>query len=207
MRMSSSKKERGCQENWEGQAGRVMTGEKGDRLGVQAEGQQGGQQEGQQDGRLLIIWHSRTGASKALAEAAWQGSGQSALLLPAQEIDAPIIRACSGYLFVCPENLASMSGLMKEMFDRNYYEVLGQIEGRAYSTIIAAGSDGEGAQRQIDRIATGWRLRRVADPMILSFNAQSEEAIARPKQLSPDQYEAARSLGEAMSQGLQMGVF
>ena len=33
-------------------------------------------------------------------------------------------------------------------------------QGRAYATVISAGSDGTGAQRQIDRIATGWRLRR-----------------------------------------------
>ena len=49
---------------------------------------------------------------------------------------------------------------MKEMFDRCYYPLLGRIEGRPYATLIAAGSDGRGAQAQIDRIVTGWRLRR-----------------------------------------------
>ena len=48
---------------------------------------------------------------------------------------------------------------MKEMFDRCYYPCLGKLEGRPYATIICAGSDGENAQRQLDRIATGWRLR------------------------------------------------
>ncbi len=113
---------------------------------------------------LLIAWHSRTGASRAMAQAAADGAGNHALIMPAQDVMPDHFLGCGAYLFVCPENLASMSGTMKEMFDRCYYPVLGQIEGRAYATAIAAGSDGEGAQRQIDRIAKGWRLRRVAEP-------------------------------------------
>src|SRR3546814_9393780 len=66
---------------------------------------------------------------------------------------------------------------MKEMFDRCYYPCLGQLEGRPYATIICAGSDGENAQRQLDRIATGWRLKRVADRVIVNTAAQTPEAI------------------------------
>ena len=74
-----------------------------------------------------------------------------------------MLLAASGYLFIGPENLAALSGAMKEMFDRCYYPCLGKLEGRPYATIICAGSDGENAQRQLDRIATGWRLKRVAE--------------------------------------------
>src|SRR3546814_18399307 len=74
---------------------------------------------------------------------------------------------------------------MKEMFDRCYYPCLGQLEGRPYATIICAGSDGENAQRQLDRIATGWRLRRVADRVIVNTAAQTPEAILAPKGIAP----------------------
>jgi multimeric flavodoxin WrbA len=100
-----------------------------------------------------------------------------------------------------------MSGLMKEMFDRAYYPVLGQIEGRPYATIIAAGSDGQGAQRQIDRIATGWRLRRVAEPLIVGLAAQTPEAIAAPKTVPAAALEQARDMGAAMAEGLRLGLF
>ena len=99
------------------------------------------------DRPLLIIWHSRTGASEAMAGAAAEGAGDSATLIEAEKANAERILAAQGYLFVCPENLASMSGMMKDMFDRTYYDVLGRVEGRPYATIIAAGSDGEGAER------------------------------------------------------------
>ena len=156
---------------------------------------------------LLIVWHSRTGAAQAMAAAAADGARERAQLLRAEEATPEDLLAAGAYLFVCPENLASMSGAMKEMFDRCYYPVLGQIEGRAYATAIAAGSDGEGAQRQIDRIATGWRLRRVAEPLIVNLGAQTPEQILAPKSLTSEQVLACHALGEALAAGLELGIF
>lgn len=156
---------------------------------------------------LLIVWHSRTGASAALAQAAADGAGPAALLVPAADAMPDALLAADGYIFCCPENLATMSGLMKEMFDRAYYSVLGRIEGRPYATIIAAGSDGEGAQRQIDRIATGWRLKRVAEPLIVNLAAQSPAAIAAPKQVTTGSLARAHEIGAAMAEGLRLGIF
>ncbi|MFT6475034.1 MAG: multimeric flavodoxin WrbA, partial [Qipengyuania sp.] len=112
-----------------------------------------------------------------------------------------------GYLFCCPENLASMSGEMKEMFDRCYYPVLGRIEGRPYATVIAAVSDGEGAQRQIDRIATGWRLKRVTDLWIVKTDAQEPEEILAPKTVSDSERARAAELGAALAEGIAQGIF
>ena len=156
---------------------------------------------------LLIVWHSRTGTARALAEAAAAGAGARARSLEAVDVEPADLLAAQGYLFVCPENLASMSGLMKDMFDRCYYPVLGRIEGRAYATIVAAGSDGEGAQRQIDRIAMGWRLKRVANPMIVCTHVQTPEAILAEKTVDPASLQEARDLGEALAEGLAQGVF
>lgn len=128
-------------------------------------------------------------------------------MLRADEVAPEAILAAAAYLFVCPENLASMSGLMKEMFDRCYYPVLGQIEGRAYATIIAAGSDGEGAQRQIDRIATGWRLRRVVDPMIVNFHAQTPETILARKTVSYQDIAACEEMGAALAEAITLGIY
>lgn len=156
---------------------------------------------------LLIVWHSRTGASEALARGAADGAGAAALLISAADVVPEMLLAADGYVFCCPENLGSMSGLMKEMFDRCYYPVLGRIEARPYATVIAAGSDGAGAQRQIDRIATGWRLRRVAEPLIVNFAAQTPAAIAAPKQVPDAVVQQCRDLGAALAEGLAAGIF
>lgn len=159
------------------------------------------------DCKLLIIWHSRTGGSQALAEAAAAGAGGAAHLITAEDVTPDHLIAAAGYLFVGPENLAALSGAMKEMFDRCYYPCLGRIEGRVYATIICAGSDGANAQRQLDRIATGWRLRRVADPVIVNTDVQTPEAILAPKTIAADRLAEARDLGAALAEGLSAGIF
>ena len=156
---------------------------------------------------LLIAWHSRTGTSEALAKAAFEGAGDLGRLVEAEVVTERDLLEARGFLFICPENLASMSGMMKEMFDRLYYPVLGRIEGRAYATIIAAGSDGEGAQRQIDRIAKGWRLKRVADPLIVNMDAQTPERILAQKTVPEAELALARELGAGLAQGLDAGIF
>jgi multimeric flavodoxin WrbA len=142
-----------------------------------------------------------------MARAAAEGAGAAAFLVAASDATLDMLIAADGYIFCYPENLGSMSGAMKELFDRSYYALLGRVEGRPYATIIAAGSDGAGAERQIERIVTGWRLRRVADPMIVNFAAQTPEAIAAPKQVPPPVLGQCRDIGAALAEGLRIGVF
>lgn len=156
---------------------------------------------------LAIIWHSRTGASRALALAAHEASGARSQLIAADQATPELILAARCYLFVCPENLGTMSGAMKEMFDRCYYPLLGRIEGRPYASIIAAGSDGQGAQAQLDRIVTGWRLKRVAEPLIVNLSAQTPEAIETAKIVPEAQLQSAAQLGAALAEGTALGVF
>ncbi|HEV2600514.1 flavodoxin family protein [Sphingopyxis sp.] len=156
--------------------------------------------------KLLVIWHSRTGGSRALAEAA-AGVADGTRLVAADDVTPDLLQTAGGYLFVGPENLAALSGAMKEMFDRCYYPCLGRLEGRPYATIICAGSDGENAQRQLDRIATGWRLKRVADPLIVNTAAQTPETILAPKTIAEDRLAEARDLGAALAEGIAAGIF
>lgn len=142
-----------------------------------------------------------------MAKRAAEGAGGVAKLVRCDEAEADHFIEAEGYLFCCPENLASMSGLMKEMFDRLYYPLLGRIEGRAYATTIAAGSDGSGAQAQIDRIVKGWRLKRVAEPLIINFAAQEPEAILAAKTVPTEVQARCRMLGEALAEGLSEGLF
>lgn len=155
---------------------------------------------------LLIVWHSRTGAARALAEAAYAAAG-NAVICRADEVDPSHLLSAKGYLFACPENLGAMSGAFKEMFDRCYYPLLGKIEGRPFASIITAGSDGSGAQRQLDRIVTGWRLRRVAEPLIVNLSAQTPDEILAPKTVPKSSLRSCAELGEALAQGIELGVF
>lgn len=160
---------------------------------------------------LLIVYHSLTGGTRQMAEAARDGAGAepavAVRLLHAAQAGPEDMLAADGYLFATPENLAAVSGLLKDFFDRTYYGALDQINGRPYASLVCAGSDGTNAARQIARITTGWRLRPVADPLIVCTHAQTPEAILAPKQIGPADLERCRALGEAMAAGLGMGVF
>jgi len=161
--------------------------------------------------RLLIVWHSRTGAARAMAEAAADGAraepAVEVRLLRADEAQASDLLAADGYLFAAPENLAALSGAMKEFFDRTYYAALEQLNGRPYAALIAAGSDGQGAARQLQRIVTGWRLKPIADPTVVCTAAQSPERILAAKTLGAADRARCAELGAAMAAGLSLGIF
>lgn len=159
--------------------------------------------------QLLIVYHSRTGGSRQMAEAAAESARSeiTTILKTADEAGPDDLLKAGGYLFCAPENLAAISGMMKEFFDRCYYRALGRIEGRPYAQMICAGSDGENAARQTARIATGWRLREVQPPLIVCTHAQTPEAILADKVIPEDQLVRCRELGAAIAAGLNMGVF
>jgi multimeric flavodoxin WrbA len=165
----------------------------------------------EKDKSLLIVWHSQTGGSQALAEAMMAGTmktrGLKARAIAAELTSAQHLLDADGYLFAFPENLAAISGVMKAFFDRCYYPCLGKIEGRPYAMIVCAGSDGSNAVRQAERIATGWRLKKVADSRIVCTNAQTPEAILAPKVIAEADLAQAREIGAAMAEGLVLGVF
>ena len=161
--------------------------------------------------RLLIIWHSRTGAARAMADAAGRGAGGEpdveTRLLAVDTAGPQDLLEADGYLFVGPENLAALSGEMKAFLDRCYYPVLDRLNGRPYAHLVAAGSDGTGAARQLARIATGWRLKPIAEPLILLTHAQTPETILAAKALTAVELQPCGELGATMAAGMAMGVF
>ena len=160
---------------------------------------------------LLIVYHSLTGGTRQMAEAACAGAvaeaGCAVRLLHAAQAGPADVLAADGYVFATPENLAAMSGQLKDFFDRSYCAVLDQVNGRPYASLVCAGSDGSNAARQMARIATGWRLKAVAEPLIVCTHAQTPEAILAPKQIGDDDLAHCRALGEALATGLVLGVY
>lgn len=159
--------------------------------------------------QLLIVYHSRTGGSAQMARAAEAAAQEevAVAMKRAGEAGPDDLLGADGYLFCAPENLAALSGVMKDFFDRCYYPVLGRIEGRPYAQMICAGSDGHGAAKQLARIAQGWRLNAVQEPVIVMVDAQTPEAILAEKTLSEAQLEPCRDLGAALGAGVEMGAF
>lgn len=161
--------------------------------------------------KLLIVHHTMTGGTLQLAQAAAAGAATEPAvqvrLLHATGAHVVDVLDADGFIFATPENLAAISGLMKDFFDRTYYPVLDRINGLPYASLICAGSDGTNAARQIDRIATGWRLRPVAPALIVCTRAQTPEDILRPKQIASAELQRCRDLGAGMATGMALGIY
>lgn len=158
---------------------------------------------------LLIVYHSRTGGARQMAEAAARAAESEVRvrLLPAAQAGANDMLQADGYLFVAPENLAAIAGVMKDFFDRTYYDVLERVNGRPYAVLVCAGSDGTNAVRQIERICTGWRLKPVREPLIVCTHAQTPEAILAPKIVTAEDLRRCEETGAGLAAGIALGIF
>ena len=150
---------------------------------------------------LLIVYHSQSCRTEALAHAVWRGAS-------IDDIDEVEVRLkLAGEAGVCdllwanalilgtPENFGYMSGAMKDFLDRTFYPVQGKVDGLPYAMFISAGNDGTGAVRAIRRIGNGYPLREVQDPIIVRGDPDGE-ALA-----------SCEELGMAIAAGLELGVF
>ncbi|KOO20857.1 flavodoxin nitric oxide synthase [Chrysochromulina tobinii] len=167
--------------------------------------------------RVLVVWHSRTGLARAMADALEEGASLAATGMESEltlvrraagEATVEDLLSSDGYLFCAPENLAMVSGEMAEFFQRVYYHVFDTHEsssgygessrllGRPYGLAVAAGSDGTSAARQVARICQGWRLKPVSEPLIIRNGlSQTVANILRPKTCSPEAVAQCRELG------------
>lgn len=163
--------------------------------------------------RLLVVWHSFTGATAAMVDALLQGARESTgdavqvIALRAADAGADDVLAADAVVFATPETLASMSGAMKDFFDRSYYPLLGRCEGKPYALLVCAGSDGQPTIAQLRRVALGLRLKEVAEPVLVCTQAQTAEAIVAGKKLPESQLARGRELGALLAAGLELGVF
>ena len=160
---------------------------------------------------VLIVYHSMTGGAQQMAEAAFHGASSECdvrvRLLRAAAAGAADVLAADAYLFVTPENLAAIAGAMKDFFDRTYYAALERIAGRPYAILVCAGSDGRNAVRQIERICTGWRLKAVAEALIVCTHAQTPEAILAPKRIDASALSKCTEIGTSLAAGVALGIY
>ena len=157
---------------------------------------------------LLIVYHSKTGHTQQLISAALAGATDPQVsvqvrLRRAAAAHAQDLLWADGLLLGTPENFGYMSGALKDFFDRTYYEVQGQLQPLPYALIVAAGNDGSGAVREIQRIARGYPLIEAAPPVISQLGVEAG-LTGNP---SPEAQQRCQELGMTLAAGLEMGIF
>ena len=150
---------------------------------------------------LLIVVHAPSANTQRLRDAVMAGAAsvgaQAVEAVARRPFDAgpEDVRAASAIILGTTENLGSMSGALKDFFDRVYYPCLEHTQGLPYAAFIRAGHDGTGTRRQLATIVTGLRWRAVQEPLVL--RGPWQDAFVAP----------CHELGAAMAAGLEAGVF
>ena len=150
---------------------------------------------------LLIIYHSQSGKTAAMANAVLRGamhpeieSVDVRMRIAADAGPGDLLR-CDAVVFATPENFGYMAGAMKDFFDRTFYPCQGRLEGIPYAAVVGAGNDGTGALAALRRIVRGFPLNEAQEPIVCR-GPLDDDVIVR-----------CERLGTTMAAGLEIGVF
>jgi len=156
--------------------------------------------------RLLIVYHTQFGGTAQMAEAAFAGARSIA------DVDTVFRRAATAgvadldganaLLIATSENFGGMAGMIKDFLERIYYPCEGRLEGRPYAALVCAGTDGTGAMREVDRVATGLRLHKVHPGLI-----HRSGLTARPVVIPDVVLAQCREIGATLAAGLAAGIY
>ena len=151
--------------------------------------------------RLLIVAHAPSPNTQRLRDAVLEGARdpeienvEIASLTPFEAGPEDVL-AAQAIVLGTTENLGTMSGALKDFFDRTYYPCLEKTQGLPYALYIRAGHDGTGTRRGVETIVTGLRWRAVQEPLICRGEFRED--------FVPQCIE----LGMLMAAGLEAGIF
>jgi len=163
-------------------------------------------QEGARRRKLLIVYHTQFGATAQMARAALDGARSiddiAAVLRRAAEAGVADVESADALLVATSENLGGMAGMVKDFFERTFYPCEGKLEGRPYAVLVCAGTDGTGAMREVDRVATGWRLHKVHPGLIYKSGVTAQRVI-----VPEDILAQCREIGATLAAGVAAGVY
>jgi len=150
--------------------------------------------------KLIVIANTPSSNTKKLRDAVVKGADNKDITDVTVKYISPLetrpedIKTADAIIIGTTENLGYMAGLIKDVFDRCYYECIDDTQGLPFTFYVRAGNDGTGTKRAIESITTGLRWRLVQEPLICKGEF-TEEFIAQ-----------CEELGLTMAASLEAGI-
>jgi hypothetical protein len=150
---------------------------------------------------IVVIAHAPSPNTRRLKDAVMRGIAHPDIEAVEGRWVAPLeataddVLSADAVILGTTENLGSMSGALKDFFDRSYYELLDHTDALPFAFYIRAGRDGTGTRRGIESITGGLRWKSVYEPLVCqgAFDPVFEEQC--------------EELGLTIAAGVEAGLF
>jgi len=149
-------------------------------------------------GRVLVVFHSQGGNTRAAAEAVAQGAkdvaGTEVVLKEALKAGKEDLLSCDALAVGTPDYFSYMAGGLKDFFDRTYYPSQGSVTGKPCGIFVTHGGGGK-AVESVQSICGSFKFKMVGEPVLVR---NAPDAAAKAK---------LAALGKALAEAAQGAVF
>jgi len=127
--------------------------------------------------KVLIVYHSLSGNTKAAAEAVAEGARSGGAEVECKQglkAGPDDLLACDAVAVGTPDYFSYMAGGVKDFFDRSLYPTQGQVTDKPAGIFVTHGGGGK-AVESVKSISGSFKFRIISDPVLVK-NSPDEAA-------------------------------
>jgi len=132
-------------------------------------------------GKLLIVFHSQSGNTKAAAEALAEGAAAvpqtHVVIKEALQANTTDLLSCDALAVGTPDYFSYMAGGLKDFFDRTYYPTQGSVTDKPCGIFVTHGGGGK-AVDSVKSICATFKFKIVGESVLVK---NAPDAGARTK--------------------------
>ena len=135
--------------------------------------------------KFLIVYHSQSGNTEAMAKAFYEGAasyGAAVSLQKAADTTSDDLMNCNALAIGTANYFSYMAGAIKDLFDRTFYAVRGKADEKPYIVFGSHGGGGDKALESVERICTALNLRKAFDN-VSAENKPSSDVLEQCKEI------------------------
>jgi flavorubredoxin len=140
---------------------------------------------------LLIVYHSQSGNTGAMAKAIAEGAkaaGATVTLKKAVDANDADLLNCDAVAIGTPNYFSYMAGMVKDFFDRVWGVVRSKMEDKPYVVFGSYGGGGTAAIGTVEHICDGMKMKKIC------------EAVSAQREPSAENLEACKALGKKLAE-------
>ena len=126
--------------------------------------------------KVLVVYCSMTGNTKAAAEAVAEGAkeaGAQVTLKQGTEAQPKDLLECDAVALGSYDAFSYMGGGLKDFFDRAFYPTQGQVTDKPYAAFLTHGGGGRAIQ-SIESIAQSFKLKKIAESVLIEGRPEGQ---------------------------------